>query len=135
METKFEYHKNQLAHPGKRYQGQFIDGLIALLLFGVFMYLTKLLSLDGVIYDIVVVAVPFAYFLLSDALPNGQSLGKKVLGLYVVSKATGKPCKLWQSVARNLFSPILGIIDALFLLSKERQRLGDMLANTIVLKK
>lgn len=91
--------------------------------------------MNGVLFDILIVAVPFSYFLLSDALPNGQSIGKRILGIYVVSKTTGEPCKLWQSVARNLFSPVLGAIDAIVLLGKERQRLGDIFANTIVLRK
>ena len=87
-------------------------------------------SLAGVIK----IVVPLLYFVFSDALPGGQSLGKKLLGIKVVSKTTGKPCNILQSFLRNAFSPILGIIDAALILGRERQRLGDLFANTIVVE-
>lgn len=133
-ENNFEWNERDLAHPGKRYQGQFIDGLIALSLFVLLLLSTKKFDIDNLVSEISIIAVPFLYFALSDALPNGQSIGKKLLGIHVVSKTTGKPCNVIQSFARNAFSPILGLLDAAFILSKKRQRLGDMLANTVVLK-
>ncbi len=33
MHEEFDWKKAVLAHPGKRYQGQFLDGLIAIFLF------------------------------------------------------------------------------------------------------
>ena len=122
-----------LAHPGTRYQGQFLDGFISLLLFALCLYASKSLDLDGQWIDVSIVAIPFAYFVFSDALPNGQSLGKLPLGICVVSRSTGKPCSIVQSFARNVFSPVLGFIDAALILGKKRQRLGDKLANTVVI--
>ena len=133
-EDQFTINPQMLAHPGKRYQGQFIDGLITLVLFALCMYLIKALSLQSVVTDIIVLLVPALYFVLSDALPGGQSLGKRLLGMYVVSKSTGKPCTVIQSVARNVLTPILGVIDAIMILGSSRQRLGDLMANTVVLK-
>lgn len=124
---------HNLAHPGKRYQGQFIDGLIAVFLFAVCIYLARLLKLEGDYVDLLIVGIPFAYFVFSDALPNGQSLGKLPLGICVVSKTTGKPCTLLQSFARNVLTPILGTLDAILILGKKRQRLGDKIANTVVI--
>jgi uncharacterized RDD family membrane protein YckC len=79
--------------------------------------------------------VIFAYYVASEAL-TGQTLGKRALGLRVVD-ASGEPIELGQAVVRNL----LRIVDAiLFYLvaaisvwtSSERQRIGDRVANTIV---
>ena len=133
-DDKFQWAKKDLAHPGKRYQGQFIDLLISIAIFSACLYIVKPLNLSGSIEDILILVFPFGYFILSDALPNGQSLGKKLLGIKVVSKKTGKPCTILQSIVRNIFTPILGVIDAALILGSNRQRLGDVFANTIVIK-
>ncbi len=126
---------HQLAHPAKRYQGQFLDGLIAIGLFFLLIYLFRAVGFENSFSGAAAIAIPVCYFVFSDALPNGQSLGKKPFGLYVISRTTGKPCSLIQSFLRNAFSPILGLIDAVLIFGKERQRLGDKFANTIVIKK
>lgn len=123
-----------LAHPGKRYQGQFIDGLIAVILFAAMMYLANIFEASGSLVDIAIILVPFSYFVFADALPRGQSVGKKLLGISVVSKDTGEPCTLWQSFIRNAFTPILSILDAVLILGEDRQRIGDKMANTMVIK-
>ncbi len=134
MEDKFDWSKKVLAHPGKRYQGQFLDGLIAVLLFFLVDYLLDFLPIDLRVAGYIKLFVPITYFVFSDALPGGQSLGKKPFGFRVVSKTTGKPCTLIQSFARNAPTPFLGVIDAVLILTKGRQRLGDLFANTIVIK-
>lgn len=134
MKEEFDWKKSTLAHPGKRYQGQFIDGLISIILFAGTIYVCKVIGLEGRLADTLIVIIPTAYFIFSDAFPAGQSLGKKLLGISVISKTTGKPCKIWQSFARNVFTPILGVFDAILILRKNRQRLGDKFANTIVIK-
>ena len=126
---------NELAHPAKRYQGQFVDGLIAIGLFFLLIYLFRALAFENSFSGAVTIAIPVCYFVFSDALPNGQSIGKKPFGLYVVSQTTGKPCSLLQAFLRNAFSPILGLIDAVLIFGKGRQRLGDKFAGTIVIKK
>jgi len=132
---QYSWSTEHLAGAGRRYQGQFIDGLITLALFALCISVAKLFTLESQLADILIFVIPAAYFLLSDALPNGQSIGKIVLKISVVSKRTGKPCNVLQSLARNILTPILGIIDAVFILFNNRQRLGDMLANTIVVTK
>ncbi len=134
MQEEFDWGKVILAHPGKRYQGQFIDGLIVIFLFAITLYIFRVTNVEGTLPEVLVFLIPACYFVFSDALPGGQSLGKKPLGLSVVSKTTGKPCKLWQSFMRNAFTPILGILDAVLIFGKKRQRLGDKFANTIVIK-
>lgn len=134
MQEEYDWEKARLAQPGQRYQGQFIDGLIAVFLFAVTIYLFDAVALDNTLTGVIKVLVPVCYFVFSDAMPGGQSFGKKPFGISVVSKTTGKPCKLWQSFMRNAFSPILGVLDAVLIYGKKRQRLGDRFANTIVVK-
>jgi uncharacterized RDD family membrane protein YckC len=122
-----------LAHPGKRFQGQFIDGLVAYLL-GVFSFylLDILVGREPAFYF--GVSTGIAYFLFSDALPSGQSIGKKLLGLQVVGSGSMKPCSILQSLLRNVTFP-LGAIDWVFIFFGSHRRLGDFLASTIVVKK
>jgi uncharacterized RDD family membrane protein YckC len=72
---------------------------------------------------------------ISDALEGGQSLGKKVFQISVIDMTLRRPCTPMKSLIRNLPLAFLGIIDWVFIFSEKRQRLGDMLANTIVVKK
>ena len=121
-----------LAHPGKRFQGQFIDGLVAYLLGIVSFYLlhTVIGKEAAVIFA---VAMGVIYFLFSDALPNGQSIRKRLLSIRVVNKKTMQPCSLLESFLRNITFP-LGIIDWMFIFFGSHRRLGDFIASTIVVK-
>jgi uncharacterized RDD family membrane protein YckC len=74
----------------------------------------------------------FLYTLLADGLEGGQSWGKRMVGIRVVSMQTGTPCSFGQSFIRNLLLMILGPIDWIFIFGDRRQRLGDKLAGTIV---
>lgn len=122
----------ELAHPGKRFQGQFIDG-IAAYFFGYvsFFVLRQVFSADTAGY--IGIAIGVAYFLLSDSLPNGQSIGKKLLKMRVVNGKTGEACSVVQSFLRNITFP-LGIFDWVFIFFGSHRRLGDFLASTIVIK-
>lgn len=73
------------------------------------------------------------YLLLCDGLPGGQSLGKRLTKISVVHVTTGKPCSYWQSCARN-FTMVLGVFDAVFIVGKQRRRLGDYLGRTKVVQ-
>ena len=75
-----------------------------------------------------------AYLWLADGLPKGQSLGKKCFGIAVVHEKTGRPCHYGQSFVRNILLTILEILDLIFMLVDTRQRLGDIVARTIVIK-
>jgi len=123
----------QLAHPGKRFQGQFIDGFIAYLIGVIAFYLMDLalirdVSVSGGIF------VGLIYFLFSDALPNGKSVGKKLLKIQVINKTTKLPCNLLESFLRNITFP-LGLFDWVFIFFGQHKRLGDFIASTLVVKK
>jgi uncharacterized RDD family membrane protein YckC len=122
-----------LAHPGKRFQGQFIDGLISLLLFGACISIQLAFAFNGRVMDSIIVIIPCAYFLFADALGNGQSIAKRWLKIRVIHQTTHQPCNLWQSLLRNGISPIFGVLDAMLIFTQERKRVGDYLAKTVVI--
>jgi hypothetical protein len=68
----------------------------------------------------------------ADALDDGQSIGKRWLGIRVVDDITNAPCTFGQSFIRNLLLAVLGPIDWIFIFGERRQRLGDKAAGTIV---
>jgi len=89
-------------------------------------------------YDIifVITVLPYwGYTLVKDALPNGQSFGKKSMNIKVISSVTAKNCTVIQSIIRNVVNciPFINIADALYAGKYQRQRIGDILARTIVI--
>ncbi len=92
----------------------------------------------------------FVYHLIGDGLFQGQSLGKRLIGLRVVSIETEKQCSFKDSILRNgifgigyllykipllgwIFILIIFVFEFIILLgSKEKMRLGDEIAKTIV---
>lgn len=119
-----------LASIGERFTAQFIDGLVAFAVGVAFYYTAKALS-----WPIELMFLGWLlYLLVCDALPGGQSLGKRFTKLSVVHVETEEPCRYWQSVVRNFPILVLGVIDALFIVGKQRRRLGDFLAKTKVVK-
>ena len=71
---------------------------------------------------------------------NGQSIGKKLLGIKVV-RSDGSPVSLgrlfWlRNVVNGLFSliPLYGFADAISIFGESRQCLHDRIAGTIVLR-
>ena len=118
-----------LASLARRFVAQCLDALFALVVGAVTVFILGIDSQAGIIAGIVLYII---YLLFRDALPNGQSVGKLVMKISVVNKTTRKPCKHTESIVRNALLLFLGFIDCLTLGSRYRQRMGDMLANTIV---
>lgn len=87
----------------------------------------------------IIFTVFFGYFILFEALWDGQTPGKKALGIRVVRDG-GYPLDFGSSLIRNLVRVgemlagfyALGAISAL--LSTENKRLGDYAAGTIVVR-
>lgn len=93
-----------------------------------------------------------AYLLLGDGLFDGRSLGKKVIGLKVVSISTFEPCTFRASLLRNstlglgyllglipwigwIVFPVIAAIEFILILGNtEGRRLGDEIAGTIVIE-
>lgn len=77
----------------------------------------------------------FCYYFLSEFLMRGQTIGKRVLGLRVV-KANGFALDSLSLLLRNIFRfvdhlPPLWVIPVL---SARTQRMGDMVAGTLVVR-
>ncbi|MCB9396703.1 MAG: RDD family protein [Acidobacteria bacterium] len=118
-------------------------------LLGVFMGggLAMFSTLFGIL---VAITVWWLYFIVLEALWKGQTLGKKILGIRVISDR-GTPISWGQSFLRNLLRmadsfPYYGNTGSLVLLpfygvgffscffTQKRQRLGDLAAGTIVVR-
>lgn len=84
-------------------------------------------------------AVELGYFVFFERLTDGQSIGKRWLGLRVVADG-GFALDLRQSVVRNLlrvvdglpWSYVVGLVA--MLVSRDGKRLGDLAAGTVVVR-
>jgi uncharacterized RDD family membrane protein YckC len=103
---------------------------LAVVNFPVFLYTPKQLS-DAVGLGSIVVWMLYAMF--KDGF-NGQSLGKRLLGIQVIEMQSGEPCEPLRSLIRNLCHS-MGLVDWVFALGMEQRRLGDLAANTCVVRK
>ena len=87
----------------------------------------------------IVFTIFFGYFILFEALWNGQTPGKKALGLRVVRDG-GYPIDFTAALVRNLIrvgellAGYYAISAVAAVLSPENKRLGDMAAGTIVIR-
>jgi uncharacterized RDD family membrane protein YckC len=81
----------------------------------------------------------FAYFAIFEIVWNGQTPGKRAIGIRVISES-GRPLTVAESIGRNLLRIVdqlpgfyaIGIVVAL--LNSRNQRLGDLLAGSIVVR-
>jgi uncharacterized RDD family membrane protein YckC len=87
------------------------------------------------------ILIPFllqwGYFALFEAFWNGQTPGKRMLRLRVIQQS-GRPIGLFESMARNLIR-IIDMLPGFYLIgavcifaTRRQQRLGDMVAGTLV---
>lgn len=90
------------------------------------------------LYGLLMFVVTFFYYIIFEAGKRGASPGKRVMGLRVVD-TSGAPLTFGQAFIRNMLRfadmmPIFGYGIGLTctLLTKRFQRLGDLLANTVV---
>ncbi|HEY7394864.1 MAG TPA: RDD family protein, partial [Gemmatimonadaceae bacterium] len=116
-----------------RLLGQIIDGVIgALPMIGALAIswfngtLGGIGLLGGFLWSI-------CYYLFADGLRDGQSFGKRYVGMRVVDARSGMSCTFGQSFVRNVLLAMLGPLDWIFIFGEEHQRLGDKAAGTIVI--
>jgi uncharacterized RDD family membrane protein YckC len=122
-----------LASLPQRLAAQFLDGLVAAAPPIAAFLVTFVLNRVGLVLIVLTCIFAFLYTLLADGLEGGQSYGKRMVGIRVVSMQTGAPCSFGQSFVRNLLLMLLGPIDWIFIFGQRRQRLGDKAAGTIVI--
>lgn len=142
----FDY---QVAGIGSRFMAALVDTLVlGILLFVFFCGLGSLVSsfygsgLDGwvvALYILFVFALFWGYYIFFEMVWNGQSPGKRWVGLRVV-RADGTPITLVDSLIRNLvrivdFLPLYYAIGLVTMfLNAQARRLGDYAAGTLVVK-
>lgn len=129
--------KPELADVFSRTAAFIVDTLI--LLFFTMIIVVILIYLDGIdgaiiLAWLVVVFSPL-YFMVFE-MSNGKTPGKKILNIKVVDKEF-RDIGFVKALVRNItkFLPLWTVVGALLIaLTKKRQRLGDMLAGTLVIK-
>jgi uncharacterized RDD family membrane protein YckC len=115
-----------------------VDFAIRLAVVWVFSILLAVLGETGMgLYLILLFAVFWLYPVLFEVLRDGQTIGKKAMGLRVIN-ANGTPVTWVASIVRNLMRtvdmlPILyGFGFVAGLIDPRSRRLGDMVAGTLV---
>ena len=91
------------------------------------------------IFFIIVFLLQWGYFTLFEALSNGRTPGKRVAKIHVIHRS-GRAISFVESLARNLvrfvdYLPgfyVAGVVT--ILLTKQSQRLGDLVAGTLVVR-
>ncbi|MCE5237445.1 RDD family protein [bacterium] len=103
----------------------------------------KLQDMLGVVGAIIVASMGFlaftVYYVTAEMLTGGQSPGKRIAGLRVIG-VDGRPITFLQSALRNVIRAVdmmpffysVGLVSVFA--SSRAQRLGDMVAGTIVVK-
>jgi len=141
-----------LASRGSRWVASFLDGILGLLLFGGVWALRSLsadlslrkestFGLDLIAFGLDLIAAGLTLGMMYidlfwDGSTKGQTWGKALMGIRVINSHNGNPCSYARSFLRNVVSwiPLIGLIDILFIYGEKRQRLGERLAETHVVK-
>lgn len=88
--------------------------------------------------QVIIFIPPLLYHIACETFMNGQSIGKKILGIRVINENGGRPAfsqlllRWLLRLADFWFSLFMGGLFSV-LLSKKDQRLGDMAAGTLVI--
>lgn len=130
---------------GDRIAGAIIDDLIiagyVIAMFALFSFFSLKSSFSGgYVFIIILLAVPVIFYdLASELLFNGQSAGKKMAGIRVLS-LTGEQPSFSQYLIRWIFRlidfTISGHMAGVILVAatEKNQRLGDIIAGTVLVK-
>ena len=131
----------ELASLGERILGRIIDGLILVAYAAVVaIMLVSANLLDGNGWLVLVFGSPIIFYDLAfEVFMNGQSVGKKVMNIKVISLDGGQPT-LGQYIIRWVFrlidftltSSLCALITVA--VSEKKQRVGDMVGGTALIK-
>lgn len=101
-------------------------------------YMTRINNWENEIYLIYIALViipPLIYFLIKDSLGQGQSLGKRIVGIVVIDTENSTQCTIQKSIMRNfisllltIFVPFIGFLiePIMIIVSRRGLRLGDL---------
>lgn len=113
--------------------------VFTLLVTDVLHFLRGLSGLAQTLVGLGLFATQWLYWTLAEVFFNGQTLGKRVLGIRVV-RSDGSPVGLYESAVRNLcrvvdFIPVAYAAGCItMLLNRQHRRLGDLLAGTLLVR-
>lgn len=133
---------------GRRVLAIIVDGLVLGVVFWVMSMLFEVTTTEGGVASaslgtlgtFALLIISFAYYALLEGY-LGQTLGKMLLGIKVIREDNGEVPGLGAAAVRTVlrvidvlpFAYLVGFIAVL--ISGKNQRLGDMLANTLVVRK
>jgi len=138
----------------QRIIGAIVDGIIVVVVVGVLAGLFALTTLGtlGLFRAGMMSAVPWMWapwmWLVGLLIPicyytyfegtRGQTIGKKIMNIKVV-KADGAPCDYGSAFVRNLLrlidSQVIGLVGIVVIsVTEKKQRVGDIVAKTVVVK-
>lgn len=138
---------------GKRFIASIIDSIICMGLSIpaiIFLIIGKskisVFNNDSTPYFVLAVIfciLPITYNFVKDGISQGQSLGKKSVGLIVIYLVDKTPCTYGKSFLRNIMLILINIVPLvgwlvepiMVLVSEDGRRLGDKAANTQVIEK
>jgi uncharacterized RDD family membrane protein YckC len=133
----------QLAGPVKRYIAYMFDLAIRVAITLGMMFVIPLLGLvfPGTSIGILLVLMflnTWGYYTISEGFFKGQSIGKHICGIRVIRDG-GYPITFWPALLRNLVRSadailFYGIGFTSMLLTRRFQRLGDLVAGTVVIQ-
>ena len=130
-----------LAGAMSRFLALLIDTIVSFALAAVFIGSLHALF-DELVVPLALISwflIDWGYMILLESLWSGQTIGKRLMGLRVIQES-GVRVGLAHSALRNLLRPVdkvpaLYLIGGIsMLLSRHQQRLGDLLAGTIVVR-
>jgi uncharacterized RDD family membrane protein YckC len=135
-----------MASVGERMVGYLLDFILIIIYILFVLLIVNILNNTGIFsggnnnWLVLILFLPiYFYDLLCESLFNGQSLGKRIMGMKVIS-LDGEQPTFGQYIIRWLFrivdfpvsSWLAGLI--MVLVTEKRQRLGDLVAGTTVVK-
>jgi uncharacterized RDD family membrane protein YckC len=136
-----------IAGIGSRFLAAIVDTLIILLIEGVLLFVLSLIASRLAVADSIMTAIGvvlsfvvlWGYYLVAEMLSNGQSPGKRLVGVRVVREG-GRPVTFTASAIRNIirlvdFLPLFYSIGVVVMFVDRRaRRLGDLAAGTLVVR-
>ncbi len=154
----------EVASLGSRLGAQILDillsfGVVVAIIVGLALTQLEIGPFIGIIFALLFLFIRAPYYILSELFWNGRTLGKRILRLRVIS-ADGRGLSTHAIVMRNLMKEVevfmpgtmilvasqmgtvwqamlalwIFILLAVPLLNKHRQRIGDVLAHTVVVE-
>jgi uncharacterized RDD family membrane protein YckC len=134
----------ELGNLGERIVGAIIDGTIKgsyiIIMLALFVFGNSRIFSGLYLFFIILLAMPVVFYsLLSELLLDGQTVGKKIMGIKVIS-LNGEAPSFSQYLNRWLFRLIdftlsgymVGVI--MVAATEKKQRLGDLIAGTVLVK-